>query len=48
MIIIFITKTTVITRNVLALSSRKARKPVSPTVTNSRKAEIPACGSLTK
>ena len=29
----------------LALSPRKAKKLASPTVTNSRKAEIPACKS---
>jgi len=30
----------------LTLSPYKAEKPASPTVTNSRKAEIPACRSL--
>ena len=30
----------------LTLSPRKAEKPASPTVTNSCKAEIPACRSL--
>ena len=30
----------------LTLSPGKAKKPASPTVTNSRKAEIPACRSL--
>ena len=32
--------------NPLTLSSRKAEKPASPTVTNSHKAEIQTCGSF--